>query len=370
MRQGERTLEIQPTCRVRLAKRALGCSLTFHMLPRPALELSRPLLRQPPAPARRRAGPLGAGDIVRGARRLASRVAIRAVLSPPDDDRTYARVRVQHPAGNGTDKGRLHAIGSRAARALLPAGGMAVAAGPRLRFHVEWRSPEDNIRLGRALTADTLQRMGGHGNDRAPHSGASAATRTRVAKDGVLNGNHVSNGGGDKIEAQRAYSEIGGNAGQETGALWAGALLSLAAEVLRPVGMALSSARALGADSIALAEARGITPFVNADSRVNQGQAPRRYSVSDLTRRVLPSALHFDFIRFGKTFEGGSHDHEGVVPAPGVDDATSAAPLSHDLIAVVAGHWIDPWDEPGAPGEREFNLEVADRVEKLLKVRP
>ncbi|GJP49177.1 hypothetical protein CLOM_g8420 [Closterium sp. NIES-68] len=38
-----------------------------------------------------------------------------------------------------------------------------------------------------------------------------------------------------------------------------------------------------------------------------------------------------------------------------------------DAISVVPGHWIDPGFEPGAPGEREFNLEVADALERQLR---
>eukprot|EP00270_Netrium_digitus_P003141 TRINITY_DN1355_c0_g1_i1.p1 TRINITY_DN1355_c0_g1~~TRINITY_DN1355_c0_g1_i1.p1 ORF type:complete len:590 (+),score=139.24 TRINITY_DN1355_c0_g1_i1:120-1889(+) len=39
----------------------------------------------------------------------------------------------------------------------------------------------------------------------------------------------------------------------------------------------------------------------------------------------------------------------------------------HDVISVIPGHWIDPGLEPGAPGEREFNLEVANAVERQLR---
>eukprot|EP00899_Mesostigma_viride_P009361 jgi/Mesvir1/18426/Mv14293-RA.1 len=39
---------------------------------------------------------------------------------------------------------------------------------------------------------------------------------------------------------------------------------------------------------------------------------------------------------------------------------------SEKAIAVVPGHWIDPWDEPGAPGEREFNMEVVNRITTQL----
>ncbi|KAJ7557630.1 hypothetical protein O6H91_04G002600 [Diphasiastrum complanatum] len=38
-----------------------------------------------------------------------------------------------------------------------------------------------------------------------------------------------------------------------------------------------------------------------------------------------------------------------------------------DVITVVPGHWIDPGGEAGAPGEREFNLEVANVLEKQLR---
>jgi len=31
----------------------------------------------------------------------------------------------------------------------------------------------------------------------------------------------------------------------------------------------------------------------------------------------------------------------------------------NDIISIVPGHWIDSQGEPGAAGEREFNLEVS-----------
>lgn len=31
---------------------------------------------------------------------------------------------------------------------------------------------------------------------------------------------------------------------------------------------------------------------------------------------------------------------------------------ARDTISVVPGHWIDCQSEPGAPGEREFNMDV------------
>lgn len=38
----------------------------------------------------------------------------------------------------------------------------------------------------------------------------------------------------------------------------------------------------------------------------------------------------------------------------------------NDIISIVPGHWIDSQGEPGAAGEREFNLEVANMLEKQL----
>ncbi|KAH9297588.1 hypothetical protein KI387_029270, partial [Taxus chinensis] len=40
---------------------------------------------------------------------------------------------------------------------------------------------------------------------------------------------------------------------------------------------------------------------------------------------------------------------------------------SKDTITIVPGHWIDPGVEVGASGEREFNLEVANVLEKQLR---
>ncbi|CAM6042872.1 unnamed protein product [Sphagnum compactum] len=38
----------------------------------------------------------------------------------------------------------------------------------------------------------------------------------------------------------------------------------------------------------------------------------------------------------------------------------------NDIISIVPGHWIDSQGEPGAAGEREFNLEVVNMLEKQL----
>jgi hypothetical protein len=37
-----------------------------------------------------------------------------------------------------------------------------------------------------------------------------------------------------------------------------------------------------------------------------------------------------------------------------------------DLISVIPGHWIDPGNETGAPGEPEFNMDVANVLERQL----
>ncbi|BBN09649.1 hypothetical protein MPTK1_4g21500 [Marchantia polymorpha subsp. ruderalis] len=38
-----------------------------------------------------------------------------------------------------------------------------------------------------------------------------------------------------------------------------------------------------------------------------------------------------------------------------------------DLISVIPGHWIDPGYEVGAPGERDFNMEIVNILEKQLR---
>ncbi|QDZ20231.1 hypothetical protein HOP50_03g27490 [Chloropicon primus] len=45
------------------------------------------------------------------------------------------------------------------------------------------------------------------------------------------------------------------------------------------------------------------------------------------------------------------------------------APQRKKEIAVVGGHWIDPGGDTGAPGEREMNLHIADRVTSKLARR-
>lgn len=89
------------------------------------------------------------------------------------------------------------------------------------------------------------------------------------------------------------------------------------------------------------------------------------------------SAVTFDFIRFGPTLDNATEatparnsviDPDDIVEYQVVQNRSSVP--NNDVIAVVAGHWIDPWDEPGAPGEREFNMEIANRLERRLKVCP
>mmetsp|Transcript_4441 Transcript_4441/g.15876 ORF Transcript_4441/g.15876 Transcript_4441/m.15876 type:complete len:502 (-) Transcript_4441:183-1688(-) len=86
------------------------------------------------------------------------------------------------------------------------------------------------------------------------------------------------------------------------------------------------------------------------------------------------SAVTFDFIRFGPTLDNATEatparnsviDPDDIVEYQVVQNRSSVP--NNDVIAVVAGHWIDPWDEPGAPGEREFNMEIANRLERRLK---
>ena len=38
---------------------------------------------------------------------------------------------------------------------------------------------------------------------------------------------------------------------------------------------------------------------------------------------------------------------------------------ARDTISVVPGHWIDCQSEPGAPGEREFNMDVCCLFQRL-----
>ncbi|KAL3688239.1 hypothetical protein R1sor_014548 [Riccia sorocarpa] len=40
---------------------------------------------------------------------------------------------------------------------------------------------------------------------------------------------------------------------------------------------------------------------------------------------------------------------------------------TNDFISIIPGHWIDPGGEVGAPGEREFSMEVANILEKQLR---
>ena len=86
------------------------------------------------------------------------------------------------------------------------------------------------------------------------------------------------------------------------------------------------------------------------------------------------NAVTFDFVRFGATLDNATEatparngiiDTDDIVEYQVVKNRSSLP--NNDIIAVVAGHWIDPWDEPGAPGEREFNMEICNRLERRLK---
>lgn len=63
------------------------------------------------------------------------------------------------------------------------------------------------------------------------------------------------------------------------------------------------------------------------------------------------------------------HLREPRVPPQSVPTYLRASHLigKSRVISVVPGHWIDAAIEPGAPGEKEFNLEVADKVEGHLR---
>ena len=331
----QHTLEVQPACRVRLAKRAAGCAATFHLLPRPALELSRPLLR-PTAAAQRRL-PATASRARRAwaaARRLAGRVALRAVLSAPEADTGIdLQRRVAHSGRSATANG--HAATASAPRS------PNLLWRPRLRFHVEWRAPGDDVRLGRTL---------------GEWGGPTALAQPMASRDPA------------EVSAAATVAEPGAPARRTLAESAARGVMRL----LAPVVLALSEARACGADSIALAEARGFMPFARGHARDDAGGGGGG-AAERVAARLLPRALHVDFLRFGRTFEGGAFQGgEGIVAADaslgGIGGGSSGGGgMRHDLIAVVAGHWIDPWDQPGAPGERDFNLEVADRVERLLR---
>jgi hypothetical protein len=42
---------------------------------------------------------------------------------------------------------------------------------------------------------------------------------------------------------------------------------------------------------------------------------------------------------------------------------------ARDTISVVPGHWIDCQSEPGAPGEREFNMDVCCLFRSLIQAQ-
>lgn len=79
----------------------------------------------------------------------------------------------------------------------------------------------------------------------------------------------------------------------------------------------------------------------------------------------LPVKLKFDSLKISQIIGTKA---KRVPPLPPSSYLRAAKLIgSKDVITIVPGHWIDPGVEVGALGEREFNLEVANMLEKQLR---
>lgn len=79
----------------------------------------------------------------------------------------------------------------------------------------------------------------------------------------------------------------------------------------------------------------------------------------------LPVKLKFDSLKISQIIGTKA---KRVPPLPPSSYLRAAKLIGRkDVITIVPGHWIDPGVEVGALGEREFNLEVANMLEKQLR---
>eukprot|EP00898_Chlorokybus_atmophyticus_P003353 jgi/Chlat1/4018/Chrsp26S00298 len=86
-----------------------------------------------------------------------------------------------------------------------------------------------------------------------------------------------------------------------------------------------------------------------------------------LEGEVVPHDLKLDLIRSGSTFRTAKALRLQAKEYHDVDImATAGTKATRNMVAIVPGHWIDPEDDTGAPGERNFNMEVANRVTTQL----
>lgn len=88
-------------------------------------------------------------------------------------------------------------------------------------------------------------------------------------------------------------------------------------------------------------------------------------SESPSSKDKPPVYLRSSYLKISHIF--GTHaKREPVQPAYVYRQASKLIGAT-DTISVVPGHWIDCQSEPGAHGEREFNMDVANVVEKQLR---
>lgn len=112
-----------------------------------------------------------------------------------------------------------------------------------------------------------------------------------------------------------------------------------------------------------------------ASSSLSVRGAALRHELSFWARDPVlshPERTHYDFLaarprRVEFTPDLGLQAGEaqpGGETQPGKAGVPSKRPKRE--VAVVGGHWIDPGGDTGAPGEREVNLHIADRVTQKL----
>eukprot|EP00850_Spirogloea_muscicola_P005286 SM000024S07748 [mRNA] locus=s24:210500:214379:+ [translate_table: standard] len=82
-------------------------------------------------------------------------------------------------------------------------------------------------------------------------------------------------------------------------------------------------------------------------------------------RDLLPRKLRLTSLKIEQVI--GTRGKRDQIPSERTYLQASHLIGQTDKVTVVPGHWIDPGFEPGAPGEREFNLEVANTIEKQLR---
>ena len=108
-----------------------------------------------------------------------------------------------------------------------------------------------------------------------------------------------------------------------------------------------------------------------AEERERKKQRARRALSAAETTTTFPENPSFDGLTFSPISPtGGSIANPARVEWAFDDESGGSSVESHayaHTVALVPGHWIDPGEETGSPGERELNARIADKAHENLR---